>query len=192
MSASKLVTRETLKLGDPKVNWFQWIEIQKRTALAADIWQYCNPDTPSTDIPEMSIPIEPRPDDYNPFTSSEQRAGKDRRTVGELSEDEKDFYKRDLIKFDRDLKKAENRRSAVLGMMAFISQSLHQNYLHYTYGCDTPHDFLVKLKDRFCPSTRLDNTNWPTSTTSIMSWEEIKIETRPQEGKTGARQNKVK
>jgi hypothetical protein len=78
-------------------DWDEWIELIKTTAIASDVWEFINPDTPAANIPSLEEPRAPRPSDINPQKSI--FSGLDEDEKEELRERQRE-HKRNLNLYD--------------------------------------------------------------------------------------------
>ncbi|KAF1965195.1 hypothetical protein BU23DRAFT_561290 [Bimuria novae-zelandiae CBS 107.79] len=56
-------TRVTVVLNKPE-DWQAWIFLRKDAAQQHDLWQYCNPDVATADLPLLTEPVKPMAHQY--------------------------------------------------------------------------------------------------------------------------------
>jgi len=123
-------------------DWHEWIYVIKLKATVSDIWEHINPDTPKDDIPALSEPERPTP--------SEVRQAATR--IADLSAAEREEYQDLIRQYRRDLDLYDRRKRGIATIQNHIIESLNRKHLIYTFDCDTTHDILVSLKNRFKPT----------------------------------------
>ena len=125
-----MATKSAVILKDHS-NWDDWIELLKTACRPLEIWQYVNPD-----VAEPPTLPEPKMPEYKEDMTAAEAAVYTIR--GRIFEDDRKIYRK--------------KKLAIAELQIRIQETIDKSNLIYTYKCETAHEMLVNLKDRFAPS----------------------------------------
>jgi len=131
-------------------DWDDWIEVNRTTALASDIWDLINPDELKANIPQLTQPTRPEPSDVKP-----PEVGQLPTAYSMLSTDEKEQLRLLQSDYTYDRKEYDRKRKALADIRIRVVETIKRDYVSYTHKCATVHDMLVKLKDRIAPTDKI-------------------------------------
>ena len=133
--------RSTIILSNPS-DWDEWLEIIKTKAVGGEVWRFLDPAIAKDKIPSLTEPTIPTPQDVNP----------DKTSLAQLNDDEKEELRFQRLSYKRKIATFDRQKAAIATLRSFIQETVTRTYLTYTFGCDTPHDMLVALKQRVAPT----------------------------------------
>jgi hypothetical protein len=115
----------TVILSNPS-DWDEWLEIIKTKAIGGEVWRFIDPAVVKDELPTLTEPTIPTPQDENP----------DKTSLAQLDDDEKEelrfqrlSYKWQIVTFDR-------QKAAMATLRSFIQETITSTYLTYTFDCD--------------------------------------------------------
>ena len=129
-------------------DWDEWIEVVKTAAISGDVWDYINPDTLQGNVPILTEPHEPI---YEDVASTNDKRLEIRYST--LTEDEKEEFKHLQQRYKRDYEAYIRKKTALATIRTRIQESVSRPNLSYTFNCNSSYEMLVKLKERFSPTT---------------------------------------
>jgi hypothetical protein len=126
-------------------DWIDWIEQVETVAKKADIWNYINPTTQKDELPQLTEPLEPQPEEFS-------RSGN---TTGsqDLTDSEFTRYSFEYNRYNIKLKAYQLKKAQIDDMRYQIQHSIDKAHIIYTQRCDTTYDILVSLKSEFQPTS---------------------------------------
>jgi hypothetical protein len=163
-SSTASVSTISVILNGP-ADWVPWLECLKTVATTAKIWEYVNPDLPVRT--EWIEPQRPTPTMVRslfspnsvlgldtPSTSTMQSMDGTAVTYGQLTAEEREYYRQVQEEYMYERKKYDKRDEALDSLRSTIQKTINRELLPYTYKCNTPYEMLTKLKTRFAPTDR--------------------------------------
>ncbi|ELR01893.1 hypothetical protein GMDG_05075 [Pseudogymnoascus destructans 20631-21] len=170
-------------LTNPK-DWDEWLETIKTASMKTGVWGYINPAL--ADPPILVPPVRPVPNfirtvaqagsgvvpQTTPRVSTRATSSQTAQpsieasqpiipiTYGSLTDDQKEELRNLQADFQYDRKIWEKQEEAIQGLWSKIQETIRRDFLPYTYNCDTPYEMLVRLKERFAPTTRARLEEW--------------------------------
>ena len=133
--------KSTVILSNPS-DWDEWLEIIKTKAVGGEVWKFIDPAIAKDELPSLTEPTIPTPQDVNP----------DKTSLAQLNDDEKEELRFQRLSYKRKIATFDRQKAAMATLRSFIQETVTRTYLTYTFGCDTPHDMLVALKQRVAPT----------------------------------------
>jgi len=130
-------------------DWKAWIETIKATSLSGEIWEFVNPDLPAEEVKSLVEPVRP--------SLAAVRAENQPEDEAVLSQ--ADYIKlrfselQSAYSYDRRL--YDTRYEAIKDLRIKILETIRIEFHLYTYDCTIVYDMLVRLKQRFQPSDRV-------------------------------------
>ncbi|POS84372.1 protein phosphatase 2A regulatory subunit PR55, partial [Erysiphe pulchra] len=146
-NVSALSTSIVLK---SKVDWEPWVELIQTSANEYDVWKFVNPMVKKENLAVLTEPKKP--------TYSDVKASTEQNTsiaYSSLSPDEKEEFRQLKEDYNTEKKQYREQQLALGRLRIKIQESVDVAYLPYTYKCETVHDMLVKLSDRFAPTDNI-------------------------------------
>jgi hypothetical protein len=126
-------------------DWRDWFDGIRLKATTREIWSYVNPDTPESDLPELTFPPRIIPQSVKPSTKS----------IEDLKEAEKDELKQLRWERKRDITEYNARKKALADLHILITDTVTNLNRVYIRDLDSVHTILVKLKERFAPRAEI-------------------------------------
>ena len=132
-------------------NWDDWLEGIKTKAEGGEIWKYVDPSISKADLPQLEHPnFSDFPQSQSLPTNTPQPEGSTHTIQNQPIAPQPLEFQRFLFK--RQVKQYDRQKAALADLRSYIQETVSADYVHYTYGCDTPHDMLVSLKRRVSPT----------------------------------------
>lgn len=169
-SLDKVVRQGPIILLGPQ-NWEPWLESKKSEARQYKIWKYVDPSIERELLPVLTPPVKPT---IESVRSSTQPSGNTQSlsqssrdpsetpstitsTSGQLLyeaqrvEDQK-ALDREYKEWEWEMKDYRKQDEALLALCKNIQETVRQEYMVYTYRCETPYDMLSRLQQKVAPS----------------------------------------
>jgi hypothetical protein len=148
---SSKTNRLAVVLAKPE-DWYPWIELVETAALKHKIWDFIDPATHRDILPKLIMPQEPTYSDVRPPSENEPARLS---TFEDLTAGQVNRFQYLQTRFLTTEKRFLVQEQALLDIREQIQGSVSlEAAFNYTMHCPHPYDMLIKLKARFCPSTR--------------------------------------
>jgi len=144
MPGSATGQRVVITLNGPS-DWDDWLEVIKTTAIGGEIWELVNPETAKNRLPILKEPPRPIP----------QHVNRDKTTIAQLSEAEKEQF--EFLRFDyhRQISIYDRKKATLASLQTTIQESVSRPLLVYMFNCDTTYDMIIALKKCVAPTDRV-------------------------------------
>ncbi|KAF1964022.1 hypothetical protein BU23DRAFT_494288 [Bimuria novae-zelandiae CBS 107.79] len=137
----------TVVLNKPE-DWQAWIFLRKDVAQQHDLWQYCNPDVATADLPLLTEPVEPMAHQYK-VTKVPGTIYAD----ADLNDNEFRRYQFAYDRYEKQYTRYLKQKQALQNLNTDISTTIAKRHIYLLHNKDTPHARLVSLKKHLAPST---------------------------------------
>jgi hypothetical protein len=140
-------TRVTVVLSKPE-DWQAWIFLRKDAAQQHDLWQYCDPDIATADLPLLTEPVEPVAHTYKV-----DKALGIVYTDVDLNDNEFRRYQFAYDRYEKQHARYLKQKQALQNLNTDISKTIAKRHIYLLHNKDTPHARLVSIKKHLAPST---------------------------------------
>lgn len=123
--ASTSITPLTVILTSDE-NWHVWIQRLETRATETDVWKYIDPAVKETELPKLTVPVEPT------LSSVHQPTNNTPVTISDLTPIEYSNFQELRAEYREELRIYRNKEASLAGMRPLIQASIYQDLITHT------------------------------------------------------------